>query len=185
MIDSFDQSRNISKWIHKFVALITDSRHTLCGHYISHECTIDSGASTSMTPSREMFRDYKPCTNDGFLSVAQKGGCRIKGYGKIILKFRENKFILLKRVAYVPISLFGLIPRIMVCDTSLMFKERSGTHVDVIEHWEYDTTQTISCSDGYPIHQVCATLIHQSEITCMTADIDLMHPCFRDSDGYG
>lgn len=55
-----------------------------------------------MTPSREMLRDSKPCTDGDFESVLHKGERQIKGYGDLSLTFRERNFILsLDRVARV------------------------------------------------------------------------------------
>lgn len=69
-IDNTDEPSNNPRGGHELVALINDSRHMSYRHHSDANCMIGSGASVDMTPSRESFPDYKPCTNGDYVSVA-------------------------------------------------------------------------------------------------------------------
>lgn len=115
-------------------------------YHSSHEWTIDSGAGVCTTPSREMFRGDEPCTDDEFVSSDNKGGLKIKAYGKLLLKVRKRNFTLsLNRVAYVTklrcdIIYFGALDNacnhftageglMIMCDMDLKFKKQFRAYV--------------------------------------------------------
>lgn len=85
------------------------------------------------------------------------------------------------RIADVLKLLSDQIPRIILFDTYLTLKERYRILVDVIECRDYDTRCSISGS--YYIHQVYATPINSNDMRYKIADIDHIHPYFRDSKG--
>lgn len=98
----------------------------------------------NMTRSLVLHRDYQSYTDGDIASVADKGE-RIKRYTKL--------------------PLFNNPPRIILCDTCVTFKERYGTHVDLLEHGGYDITRAITRSHRYHIRQVRAALTYRNDIT--------------------
>lgn len=155
-----------------------------------------------MTPCREMFRDYEPCTDGDFLSAADKGELKIEGYGKLSLKFRGRNFTLpLNKVARVLSDVRRnlkslselddagkrfIVGRgcIIMCVTHLMFKRLFETYVgrsNRIQYREDDTTQITSRDGSYPRHQASVALIRPGDRAFKTGDIDLMYSSFNHS----
>lgn len=133
----------------------------------------------SLTPSREMFRDNRACTDGDLASVAGKGELKIEGYGQLSLKFRERILIMsLDKVSYAPKLRYNLISlgplddtgkrftagggRITMCGTDLKLKKRFGTlvgTVDRVKSRENDFTTPTSCSDSHSRHQASAKVM--------------------------